>query len=63
MYTEQYSADELHEMFANEVDNETLALWDTATMAIQLQELAPDMEDAFAVAEAIKSNAKINLEA
>ena len=63
MYTKQYSADELHEMFANEVDDETLANWDTATMATQLQELAPDMEDAFDVAEAIKSNAKSNLEA
>ncbi len=63
MYTEQYSADELHEMFANEVDNQTLVNWDITAMAAQLQELAPDMEDATEVASAIKTNAQRNLEA
>lgn len=62
-YTKQYSADELHEMFANEVANETLASWDTKAMAAQLAELAPDMQDAIEVAEAIKANAQRNLEA
>lgn len=63
MYASQYNADELHEMFANEVDNETLASWDTKAMAAQLAELAPGMEDATEVAEAIKANAQRNLKA
>lgn len=58
-YTDQYTKDDLYDMFANDADTARLAKQPTAIVAQQLQELAPDMEDAPEVARIIQNMAQV----
>lgn len=57
MYAQKYSADDLFDMFANQAEPERLVMKATDTIAADLQELAPDMEDAEDVARSIQKTA------
>ena len=57
-YTKQYSSDDLFDMFANSADFARLAGQSEQVIASDLVELAPDMEDADAVAGMIKAKAR-----
>lgn len=56
-YAEMYTKDDLFDMFANQADVEILAKQPVAEIEQQLQELAPDMEDAADVATIIRDMA------
>ena len=58
MYAQKYSADDLFDMFANGADFVKLAGQEVSQIASDLRELAPDMEDADAIADDIKVKAR-----
>lgn len=60
MYGQKYSANDLFDMFANQADATDMARVKLAVLAQRLNELAPDMEDAAAVAESIRETARVN---
>lgn len=60
MYTNQYSNDDLYDMFANQADFIRLAQQPLKDISSNLKELAPDMEDADEVAKIIKTKAEEN---
>lgn len=57
-YLKEYSEDDLFEMFANQADFNELAAQSENEIVKQLQELAPDMEDAYGVMEIIRRKAR-----
>lgn len=57
-YAETYTRDELFDMFANQADYAKLSKQSERTIAAQLKQLAPDMQDAGAVALIIKRMAE-----
>ena len=57
MYDKKYSADDLYDMFANQAIPERLVMQPIGTLAADLLELAPDMEDSEDVARSIQKKA------